>query len=179
VSIEDGFERIGSDPFELPLEERDHIRRFRGRMPMPVTIWTANGNEGRPEGITVSSILIGEGDPPSVLGLIAPDSSFWDAVRASKRFVVHVLDKAHARIADQFALRYPGDPFEGLSVVRSDYGPVLSDVTTRSAITFMGFIEGGYSLLIRGTIDEVELDADPTPPLIHYRGRYFTTSARI
>jgi flavin reductase (DIM6/NTAB) family NADH-FMN oxidoreductase RutF len=60
---------------------------------MPVTIWTANGNEGRPEGITVSSILIGEGDPPSVLGLIAPDPSFWDAVRASKRFVVHVLER--------------------------------------------------------------------------------------
>ena len=145
---------------------------------MPVTIWTANGNEGRSEGITVSSILIGEGDPPSVLGLVAPDSSFWDAVRASKRFVVHVLDKAQARIADQFALRYPGDPFEGLSVVRSDYGPVLSDVTTRSAITLMGFMEGGYSLLIRGSIDEVELDPNPMQPLIHYSGRYFTTSAR-
>ena len=178
MSIEDEFKRIGSDPFELPLEKRDHIRRLRGRIPMPVTIWTANGNKGRPEGITVSSILIGEGDPPSVLGLIAPDSSFWDAVRASKRFVVHVLDAGHVRIADQFALRYPGDPFEGLSVVDSDYGPVLSDVTTRSAITLMGFIEGGYSLLIRGSIDEVELDPNPMQPLIHYRGRYFTTSAR-
>ena len=99
-------------------------------------------------------------------------------MRESKRFVVHVLDTAHARIADQFALRYPGDPFEGLSVVRSDYGPVLSDVTTRSAATLVGFIEGGYSLLIRGSIDEVELDPNPMQPLIHYRGRYFTTSAR-
>ncbi len=178
MSNEDGFKRIGSEAFQLPLEMRDHIRRFRGRVPMPVTVLTANGSEGRPEGLTVSSIFIGEGDPPSVLGLIAPDSPFWDAVRASKRFVVHVLDKAHARIADQFALRYPGDPFEGLSVVGSDYGPLLSDATTRSAITLVGFMEGGYSLLIRGSIDGVELDRDPTQPLIHYRGRYFTTSAR-
>ena len=178
MSTEDGFKRIGSDPFQLPIDKRDHIRRLRGRIPMPVTIWTATGIEGRPEGITVSSILVGEGDPPSVLGLIAPDSSFWDAVRASKRFVVHVLDSAHVRIADQFALRYPGDPFEGLSVVRSDFGPVLSDVTTRSAISLMGFIESGYSLLVRGSIDEVELDPNPMQPLIHYRGRYFTTTAR-
>ena len=49
MSIEDGFERMGSDPFELPLEKRDHIRRFRGRIPMPVTIWTANGNKGGPK----------------------------------------------------------------------------------------------------------------------------------
>lgn len=178
MSIEDGFKRTGSDPFELPLEMRDPIRRFRGRIPMPVTVWTANGNEGGPEGLTVSSIFIGEGDPPSVLGLIAPDSSFWDAMRESKRFVVHVLDQSHTRIADQFALRYPGDPFEGLSVVSSDYGPVLRDVTTRSAITLMGFMEGGYSLLIRGSIEDVELDPNPMQPLIHYRGRYFTTSAR-
>ncbi len=145
---------------------------------MPVTIWTAYGKEGSPEGITVSSVLIGEGDPPSVLGLIAPDSSFWDAVCASKRFVVHVLDKAQVRIADQFALRYPGDTFEGLSVVRSDHGPVLSDVPTRSAITLIGIVEAGYSLLIRGSIDEVELDPNPVQPLIHYRGRYVTTGAK-
>jgi 3-hydroxy-9,10-secoandrosta-1,3,5(10)-triene-9,17-dione monooxygenase reductase component len=178
VNIEDGFQRIGSDPFELPLEERDRIRRLRGRFPMPVTIWTAQGDEGRPEGITVSSVLIGEGDPPWVFGLIAPDSSFWDAVRVSKRFVIHVLDKTQERMADQFALRYPGDPFEGLSVVRSDHGPVLRDVATRLAVTLVGFIEGGYSLLIRGSIDEVELDPKPVQPLIHYRGRYFTTGAK-
>ena len=89
-----------------------------------------------------------------------------------------MLDKAQARIADQFALRYPGDPFEGLSVVRSDHGPVISDVATRSAATLMGFMEGGYSLLIRGSIDEVELDPNPVQPLVHYRGRYFTTGAK-
>jgi len=45
-------------------------------------------------------------------------------------------------------------------------------------MTLMGFMEGGYSRLIRGSIEEVELDPDPMRPLIHYRGRYFTTSTR-
>ncbi len=42
----------------------------------------------------------------------------------------------------------------------------------------MGFIDAGYSLLIRGSIDEVELDPNPADPLVHYRGRYFTTGIR-
>jgi 3-hydroxy-9,10-secoandrosta-1,3,5(10)-triene-9,17-dione monooxygenase reductase component len=113
-----------------------------------------------------------------VVGLIAQDSPLWDALRTSKRFVVHVLDRAQARIADQFALKYPGDPFEGLSVAESDYGPVLSEVSTRAKATLMGYIDAGYSLLIRGSIDEVELDSNPTAPLVHYRGRYFTTGLR-
>jgi 3-hydroxy-9,10-secoandrosta-1,3,5(10)-triene-9,17-dione monooxygenase reductase component len=177
VSIDDGFRRIGSDPFELPVEERDAIRRLRGRLPMPVTIWTAYGDEDLPAGITVSSVLVEEGEPPCVLGLLAPDSTFWDAVRLSKRFMVHVLDRSQSRIADHFALRYPGDPFEDVDTVSSQYGPVLSDVKTRTACSLAGYLEGGFSLVMRGSIEEVELDPNPTQPLVHYRGRYLTTGS--
>ena len=178
MGVDDGFRRIGSDPFELNVDERDDVRRLRGRLAAPVTVWTAYEEAEESTGITVSSILIGEGKPPSVLGFIAPDSNFWEALRASKRFVVHVLDETQTRIADQFALRYPGDPFEGLSVERSDYGPVLSEPRTRARATLMGFIDAGYSLLIRGSIDEVEFDPNPSAPLVHYRGRYLTTRIR-
>jgi flavin reductase (DIM6/NTAB) family NADH-FMN oxidoreductase RutF len=126
----------------------------------------------------VSSVLVEEGESPYVLGLIAPDSAFWDAVRVSKRFVVHVLERSQARLADQFALRYPGDPFEAVSIVNSEHGPVLSDVGTRSACSLAGYLEGGYSLVIRGSIEEVQLDPNPTQPLVHYRGRYFTTGIK-
>jgi 3-hydroxy-9,10-secoandrosta-1,3,5(10)-triene-9,17-dione monooxygenase reductase component len=177
VSVDDGFERIGSDPFELPVDEREAVRRLRGRLPGPVTVWTTYGEAELNAGITVSSVLVGEGEPPSVLGLVAPDSTFWDALRASKRFVVHILDRAQARVADQFALRYPGDPFEGLSVARSDHGPILIEVRTRAKVTLMGYLDAGYSLLIRGSIDDVELDPNPSGPLIHYRGRYFATGS--
>ena len=178
MSVDDGFQRIGADPFQLPVDQRDYVRRLRGRLPGPVTVWTAYEEAELSIGLTVSSVLIGEGEPPSVLGLIAPDSPLWDALRARKRFVIHILDQAQARIADQFALRYPGDPFEGLSVARSDYGPVVNEVSTRGKATLMSYIDAGYSLLIRGSIDEVELDPNPTTPLVHYRGRYLTTGIR-
>ena len=178
MGVDDGFRIIGSDPFGLPVDERDQVRRLRGRLTGPVTVWTAYESAEASIGITVSSVVIGEGEPPSVLGLIAPDSHFWEAMRASKRFVVHVLDETQTRIADQFALRYPGDPFEGLSVARSDYGPVLSEARTRARATLMGYIDAGYSLLIRGSIDEVELESNPSAPLVHYRGRYLTTRIR-
>jgi 3-hydroxy-9,10-secoandrosta-1,3,5(10)-triene-9,17-dione monooxygenase reductase component len=178
VPIDDGFRRVGSDPFALPVEERDPIRRLRGRLPMPVTIWTAYGEGDLPAGITVSSVLVEEGESPYVLGLVAPDSSFWDAVRLSKRFVVHILDGDQSRIADQFALRYPGDPFEAVSIVDSPHGPVLSDVGSRSACSLAGYLEGGFSLVLRGSIDEVQLDENPSQPLVHYRGRYFTAGVK-
>jgi 3-hydroxy-9,10-secoandrosta-1,3,5(10)-triene-9,17-dione monooxygenase reductase component len=178
VSVHDGFERVGTDPFELAVEDRDVVRRFRGRLAMPVTIWTAYDETDSAIGITVASVLVEEGDPPSVLGLVAPDSALWDAIRSSKRFVVHVLDRGQSRMADQFAFRYPGDPFEGVSLEGSAYGPVLTDVKTRAACSLAGYLEGGYSLLIRGAIEEILLDPNPTQPLIHFRGRYLTTGPK-
>jgi 3-hydroxy-9,10-secoandrosta-1,3,5(10)-triene-9,17-dione monooxygenase reductase component len=144
---------------------------------MPVTVWTAYEGRDVAAGLTVSSVLVEEGDPPCVLGLVAPDSSLWDAVLSSKRFVVHVLDRGQTRVADQFALRYPGDPFDGTSNTPSEYGPVLNDIKTRSSCSLSGYLEGGYSLIIRGAIEAVTLDPNPTQPLIHYRGRYLTTAA--
>jgi len=129
-----------------------------------------------PAGITVSSVLVVEGEPASVFGLIAPLSDFWEAVIASKRFVVNVLDAHHVRAAEQFALRYPGDPFDGLTVVRSDSGPLLSDASTRFSSTLMAHFEAGYSLMVQGTLDEIELADNPVRPLVHYRGRYLTVA---
>jgi 3-hydroxy-9,10-secoandrosta-1,3,5(10)-triene-9,17-dione monooxygenase reductase component len=178
VGLDDGFHRIGSDPYAVPEGDKDRTRRLRGQMPAPVTIWTAYDPAGTLSGITVSSVLIAEGKSPSVLGLIAPLSEFWDAVRVSKRFVVHLLGADQTRAADQFALRYPVNPFDGLSVSQSDYGPVIDGVATWALATLTDYFEAGYSLLVRGSIDHYELAVDPPRPLIQYRGRYLTAASR-
>jgi hypothetical protein len=50
--------RVGREPpFAVPPERRDPVRRLRGRLVAPVTVWTA----GRPPGgagLTVSSELL-------------------------------------------------------------------------------------------------------------------------
>lgn len=176
--MDDGFQRIGLDPFDVPLSARDRTRRFRGQLPAPVTAWTTYGPGETPMGITVSSVLVVEGDTPSLLGLVAPMSDFWEALVHSKRFVMHVLDSQHTRIADQLALRFPGDPFDGLAVSRSGYGPVLDDVGIRARCTVSGYLDEGYSLLVRASLDDAEIAADPAQPLVHYRGRYLTIGPR-
>lgn len=177
MDVGDGYRRTGPDPFIAPSAGSDMTRRLRGRLAAPVTVWTAGGPDGRPAGITVSSVLLVEGDPGVVVGLVGPISEFWEAVSASRRFVVHVLGADQVRMADQFALRYPGDPFEGVELSSTDWGPVLDGVATRAFCSLSGSTEAGYFLMVQGDVQSIEL-GDAVGPLVHYRGRYVTVAAR-
>ncbi|MGH9087107.1 MAG: flavin reductase family protein [Acidimicrobiales bacterium] len=174
MSFDDGTSRIGSDPFAAPLEEREPVRRLRGRLPAPVTVWTAGGDTGTPAGITVSSVLVADGAPPEVLGLVDPLSTFWDAARATERFVVQVLARDQTRLAEKFALRVPGDPFDGEELSSTPWGPAIIGVGTRAGCTLVGSSDAGYALLVRARIDEIVLDERPLRPLVHYRSAYLT-----
>ncbi|HET9075647.1 MAG TPA: flavin reductase family protein [Acidimicrobiales bacterium] len=177
MSVDDGRKRIGVHPF-ASFSAPDQARRLRGRLAAPVTVWTTYGEDGAAAGITVSSILVAEGEAPAVLGLVGPLTDFWEAARWSKRFVVHVLGSESVRVADQFAQRYPGDPFEGLAVSSSGWGPVLTDVATRADCSLAGFLEVGYQILVRGQPVDMTMPEDGPPALVHYRGRYMTVAAR-
>ena len=76
-----------SDPFATPEQDRSPVRRLRGRLAATVTLWTAPG----PAGLTVSSMLVADGDPGRVLGLVDEESDFWDAVSVARRFAVTPL----------------------------------------------------------------------------------------
>jgi 3-hydroxy-9,10-secoandrosta-1,3,5(10)-triene-9,17-dione monooxygenase reductase component len=178
VSLDDGIHRIGSDPLWVPEDAKDPVRRLRGQLAAPVSVWTTYAPDGSGVGITVSSVLIAEDHTPSIMGLIAPLSDFWDAVQASKRFVIHVLSADQVRIADQFALRYPGDAFEGLSTSMSDHGPILDDVPTWAKCSLTARLEAGWSLLLKGSLEDINAAATPPLPLVHYRGRYLTIGPR-
>lgn len=178
MGIDDGYRRIGPDPFRVPPSRRDPARRLRGRLVAPVTVWTAYAPANTPAGITVSSVLVAEGEPAEVIGLVGPVSDFWEAVVHSRRFMIHVLEAHQVEIADRFALRYPGDPFDGISVTASESGPVLSQVATRASCVLSGYMEAGYFLLVRGILTSTEI-GDLVAPLARYRSRYLTTAARL
>ena len=176
--MDDGIHRIGSDPNRPPVDDMDPVRRLRGQLNAPVTVWTTYADDRSQIGITVSSLLIAEGDTPSIMGLISPLSDFWDAVQVTKRFIVHVLSADQVDIAERFALRYPGDLFEGLSTTRSDHGPLLEDVPTRAKCSVTAQLEAGWSTLLKGALEEATATEDPPLPLVHYRGHYLTLGAR-
>jgi len=163
---------IHSDhPFLPPEDDRDPLRRMRGRTPSPVTVWTSGSDAGR-NGLTVSSILIAEGDPAHILGLVDPDSDFWSS--EPQTFVVNVLGQDHRYLADAFAgtVPAPGGPFTVGEWDQSAWGPVLAggagwmgvrlaDPAPRSV---------GWGLLVDAVVEHVALgDVDA---LIHLRGRY-------
>lgn len=178
VDFEDGTSHIGSDPFVTPVEARTPARRLRGRLTAPVTVWTSQHVAGPPAGITISSVLVADGTPPEVLGLVDPLSDFWDAVQETGRFVVHVLAAGQARLAEKFALRFPGDPFDGDEVAPTPWGPAFVGVATRAACTLVESADAGYARLVRAHVDEIVVDERPTRPLVYFRGSYLTLGPR-
>ncbi|MCP3996457.1 MAG: flavin reductase [bacterium] len=161
-------------PFETPQEQRDPARRFRGRLAAPVTVITAGEGDHR-TGLTVSSLVVAEGDPSVIYFLLGSTTDLHYGLEETGKFVVHVLEEGNQEIADVFAgLRpSPGGRFAGLNVEQSKWGPVLSDVRTRAYCTYEGGDEETFFIVAEGAIDKLEL-GDIEDPLVYFRGRYRT-----
>lgn len=160
------------DPFATPLPFRDPARRLRGRLVAPVTLWTS-GTGGDKAGLTVSSVLIAEGDPANVVGLIGPMTDLWDSIATTGAFVVHVLEESDRRLAERFAGTRPtaGGPFHGLALDQSRWGPVIVDVATRAFCRVTSTEEVGYHGLVRAALEHVEIGAE-IAPLVYLMGRF-------
>ena len=158
-----------SDPFATPEDRRSPVRRLRGRLPSPVTLWTAAG----PTGLTVSSTEVVDGDPGRLLGLLDEESELWEAASASGRFVVLPLSPDDQQLADRFAglLPAPGGLFATGDWRPTDWGPVLGDRGTWAGCRVDAARPFGWSVLVEATVEHVQIGPDE-PPLVHYRGRY-------
>lgn len=183
----------GEHPF-LPAEsERSAVRRLRGRLAAPVTVWTSAA-KGERAGLTVSSVLVADGNPGYAVGVLDPLSDLWDALRSSGAAVVNVLGWQHRQLADAFGYvaPAPGGPFRLASWTETEWGPALvgaaawagcrlddpvsdagdnpagSDPGTNSGATVLG-----WGIEVRLRIEHTHIEEDP-PPLVHRRGRYST-----
>jgi flavin reductase (DIM6/NTAB) family NADH-FMN oxidoreductase RutF len=159
-------------PFATPEDARDPVRRFRGRLAAPVTIITAGDAAGR-SGMTVSSMIVSEGEPGKVHFLAAPTADLVDVIERTGRFVVHVLETSHRDISEVFAERRPspGGLFATVDFDEGEWGPVLRDVPNRAFCLGATSEPYGYSLLISADIDHIEVAA-LDDPLLYFRGRY-------
>jgi hypothetical protein len=68
-----------SHPFAVGEQDRNPLRRFRGRMASPVSIWAATAH-GTRAGWTLSSFLVADGEPGEVIGLIDEESPLADVL---------------------------------------------------------------------------------------------------
>ncbi|MCW2757953.1 MAG: flavin reductase [Nocardioidaceae bacterium] len=151
--------------------DRDPVRRFRGRAPAPVGLWTAGSGRDR-VGLTVSSFLVADGEPSRVLGLVDEDSAFWD--EEPTVFVVHLLAPGQEYLADVFAgtAPSPGGTFTQGTWSDSPWGPVLEGTAGHLGVRRVPQPPRhvGWGLLVEGVVEDASVtDADA---LVHVRGRY-------
>ena len=76
-------------PFQPDPADREQARRFRGRLAAGVTIVTAGSGSDR-TGLTVSSLLVVQGEPAEVHLVVGPTTDLWDVAADSGHFVIHI-----------------------------------------------------------------------------------------
>ena len=160
-------------PFLEPESERDPVRRLRGRLGGAVTLWTAGEGRGR-AGLTVSSLMIANGDPAHVLALVDPDSDFADAVEETGTAVVQLLEWRHRDLADAFAgvSPAPGGPFRMAEWTDTEWGPRLEGASAWVGVRLTELrSDVGWSTLVDTTVEHAEI-GEEHEPLVHRRGRY-------
>jgi flavin reductase (DIM6/NTAB) family NADH-FMN oxidoreductase RutF len=166
-------------PFLPPESERSPVRRLRGRLPAPVTVWTAGSGSDR-AGLTVSSLLVADGEPGYVVGVLDPLSELWDAVRGTGRAVVNLLDWPHRQLADAFGYvaPAPGGPFRLGEWTETEWGPALAGAGGWAGCQLADrpVSELGWGLLVQLQVVHTVFGDDGGVPLVHRRGRYLTTA---
>ena len=157
-------------PFADP--EPDPVRRLRGRLGGVVTLWTAGDASSR-AGLTVTSLMVANGEPARALALVDPDSDLRAEVTRTTTAIVQLLDWSHRALADAFAgtAPAPGGAFSLASFTDTEWGPRLADATTWAGLRLEADAEVGWSVLLTCLIERVEVGVD-TDALGHRRGRY-------
>lgn len=152
------------------LDEDDPVRRLRGRLGGAVSLWTAGTGRAR-AGLTVSSLVVANGAPAAVVGLLDPDSDLFERFEETGRAVVHLLEWQDRALADAFGgvAPAPGGPFTLADFADGDHGPVLE--RTRALVSLADAREAGWSMVVTATVDTVVVLPDEAP-LEHRRGRY-------
>ncbi|SDR87934.1 NADH-FMN oxidoreductase RutF, flavin reductase (DIM6/NTAB) family [Nocardioides scoriae] len=162
-------------PFADP--DPDPVRRLRGRLGGAVTLWTAGtsgGVERERAGLTVSSLMVGGGEPGRVCALLDPASDLCELLESSGRAVVHLLQWRHRELAEAFAgqLPAPGGPFRMATWEQVEHGPRLADAGTWAGVELEAVHEVGWSDLVVARIVTTAVGDDDLDPLEHRRGRW-------
>ncbi|MCW2786353.1 MAG: flavin reductase domain protein FMN-binding protein [Marmoricola sp.] len=143
-----------------------------------MSLWTT-GDRSERVGLTVSSVMVANGDPARILGLLDPDAAFTDALRASGRAVVQLLTWADRDLAEAFGgtAPSPGGPFRHGVWDQTDHGPALRD-RTRALVRLESERVEGWSVLVSTLVEELLVLTDDAP-LEHRRGHYGTVPGPV
>lgn len=162
-------------PFLPPAGDRNPLRRLRGRTPSPVTVWTTV-LDGRRVGWAVSSLLLADGEPAEVVGLLDEDSELAEAVQQTRTLAVSLLGWGQQQLSDAFAgvMPAPGGAFRLGEWADTAWGPVLVGATGWLGARLKdGPVDhAGWALLVRANVEHVQVDEPADGVLAYLHGRY-------
>ncbi len=152
------------------------MRRLRGRVAAPVTLWMARTESGGAAGLTVSSVLVADGEPGHLVALVDPDADLYAALLVSRVAAVSLLGWRHTALADAFAgvAPAPGGAYRLGEWRETDWGPVLADTDAWAGCRMTGPEPRalGWGMLVELAVERVETTEDIGAPMVYRRGRY-------
>ena len=135
-----------------------------------MTIVTVRGPEGRPQGMTASSLASVSLQPPLVSICIDHQAELHDTIRAAEIFVVNILESAQEALSRRFADPHE-DRFDGVGYHRSPEGLILLD----GALAYIECEQyathpGSDHTIVIGRV--IGGGTGEGRPLLYYRGGY-------
>lgn len=137
-------------------------------------MWTAHGGDAGPSGLTVSSMVVADGEPGEVVGLIDPASELFQTLIDARCWAISLLSYRDHLLSDAMAglAPAPGGPFRMAEWRDTRWGPVLTASPGWLGARLLGDpVEAGWSMLVRGVVESVEID-ETVAPVAYVRGNY-------
>jgi len=150
------------------------FRQLLGRFATGVTVITTRDREGRPVGMTASSVAAVSLDPPLLLVSVDRKNVMHDALARAGHFVVNVLAADQEALSRRFA-SLEENRFEGVGFHPSRLGiPILEGVLAHIECTRDTAVPAGdhtvyFGLVTGGAVTDRH-------PLLYYRGGYANLS---
>ena len=146
------------------------FRQLLGRFATGVTVLTARAPDGRPLGMTASSVASVSLDPPLVLVGVDRRHEMHEALRAAEHFVLNVLAADQEAVSRRFA-GTDEDRFDGIGYRENKQGvPVLEGVLASIECVKQGAVPSGDHTVFSGLVTGG--DVTDRRPLLYYRGGY-------
>jgi len=150
------------------------FRQLLGRFATGVTIVTVAQPDGRPAGMTASSLASVSLQPPLILVCIDHAADLHQLIVAAPEFVVNILESDQEALSRRFADPVE-DRFEGVGYHRSPEGLVLlDDVLAHIECERYALFPGGDHTIVLGRV--IGGNTGDGRPLLYYRGGYAALS---
>lgn len=160
-------------PMPEPVTNAEDFREAMRLVPSPVSIVTANDEQGLPRGLTCSAVCSLSMAPPSMLVCVNRRNRSLDAIRHSAGFIVNLLRAGSPEISEMFASAAPSkfattpwqpSPLSGL--------PMVLDTLAFVDCELQAEVQVGTHAILIGLVRGTGTGSPAGGPLVYWQRSY-------